>query len=643
MKPDTHTIQQLFERDVRYLVPLYQRPYVWDEEHQWAPLWDDISALLQHQENGDGAGLWSHFLGAIVLDGEKPTPGQIPRFTVIDGQQRLTTLQLLVGAAARALVDVGAADDAALLRELIINNPLKAKGTDRLKVWPTNANRTSFTAMMAPEGPPPGHLDDPDNLIDEAFAYFKTCAADYLTGADEAAEEPAVADGNAGAPQADRVNTGDLASTVPALGPGDAKDPAERLAERAERLRITLCDLLKVVSITLEADDNAQVIFETLNARGTPLLALDLVKNVVFALAARQGRDTDVLYEQVWRPQLDQDYWRQERRQGRLNRPIGELFLMHWLTMRLERVIPATELFATFRQSILTPATDAEVLIRELCDDAAVIRSFDTPEPKTPEAEFFARLGPLDAGTVLPIVLLLFRSPEVSEERRRRALRILESWLARRALMRLTAKNYNRLVPRLVAKIKEDLEHADDALLAALSGGEGEISRWPTDGEFRDFLAHRDVYGTVSQPRLIMALAAVEATLYSNKTDIPELADTLSLEHLIPQDWEDNWPLTDGNGTPLEGEALEEATERRRSRMHRLGNLTIVTSPLNSSLSNSAWETKRKALNAESKLLLNARLAERGSWDEDAVEAHSAWLADRLVKVWPEPDRTSSA
>ena len=643
MKPDTHTIQQLFERDVRYLVPLYQRPYVWDEEHQWAPLWDDISALLQHQENGDGAGLWSHFLGAIVLDGEKPTPGQIPRFTVIDGQQRLTTLQLLVGAAARALVDVGAVDDAALLRELIINNPLKAKGTDRLKVWPTNTNRTSFTAMMAPEGPPPGHLDDPDNLIDEAFAYFKTCAADYLTGADEATPEPAVADGDAGAPQADRVDTGYLAAAVPALAAGDAKDPGARLAERAERLRITLCDLLKVVSITLEADDNAQVIFETLNARGTPLLALDLVKNVVFALAARQGRDTDVLYEQVWRPQLDQDYWRQERRQGRLNRPIGELFLMHWLTMRLERVIPATELFATFRQSILTPATDAEVLIRELCDDAAVIRSFDTPEPKTPEAEFFARLGPLDAGTVLPIVLLLFRSPEVSEERRRRALRILESWLARRALMRLTAKNYNRLVPRLVAKIKEDLEHADDALLAALSGGEGEISRWPTDGEFRDFLAHRDVYGTVSQPRLIMALAAVEATLYSNKTDIPELADTLSLEHLIPQDWEDNWPLTDGNGTPLEGEALEEATERRRSRMHRLGNLTIVTSPLNSSLSNSAWETKRKALNAESKLLLNARLAERGSWDEDAVEAHSAWLADRLVKVWPEPDRTSSA
>jgi hypothetical protein len=68
------------------------------------------------------------------------------------------------------------------------------------------------------------------------------------------------------------------------------------------------------------------------------------------------------------------------------------------------------------------------------------------------------------------------------------------------------------------------LSHADDVLLEALSGGEGEISRWPTDSEFSDFLRTRDVYGTVSQPRLVMALAAVEASLYSNKTDAPELA-----------------------------------------------------------------------------------------------------------------------
>ena len=464
------------------------------------------------------------------------------------------------------------------------------------------------------------------------------CVADYLVDEDE--PEARASPSRTTAPAAAASNDG------AAAGPSHRDASTEEadgglgaaVAGRAKRLRITLCDLLKVVSITLEADDNAQVIFETLNARGTPLLALDLVKNAAFHQAARQGRDTDTLYEHVWQPQLDDDYWRQERRQGRLNRPVAELFLMHWLTMRLERLIPATELFATFHQSVLSPTTDAETLIRELCADAQVLRSFDTPTPKSPEAQFFGRLVALDAGTVLPVVLLLFRSPEVTEDRCRRGLRILESWLARRALMRLTAKNYNRLVPRLVAKVKADLEHADDALLEALSGGEGEISRWPGDAEFTDFLRTREVYGTVSQPRLVMALAAVEARLYSNKTDIPALSDTLSLEHLMPQEWEAHWPLTDTDGSALEGVALEQAHTRRWQRLHRLGNLTIVTDPLNSSLSNSAWTMKRAELNKHSRLLLNARLADRDTWDEQAIDEHGTWLAERLVAIWPGPD-----
>ena len=324
-------------------------------------------------------------------------------------------------AAASSLAKIGAENDAALLRELAMNNPLKSQGSDRLKVWPTNANRDAFIAVMSTDGPPSERVNSPRNLIDEAFDYFKSCTADYLAGADEEVEKI-------------------LTERLPApagTGTREGRTIDSNVASRAERLRVTLCDLLKVVSITLDRDDNAQAIFETLNARGTPLLALDLVKNAAFAEAARESSDvssTDELYVNVWQPELDRDYWREERRQGRLNRPAGELFLMHWLTMRLERVIPATELFATFRQFVLQPSLDSRALIRELCADAALMRSFDSPPRKSPEAEFFARLGPLDAGTILPIVLLLFRSEEVSEVRRQRALRMLESWLARRAL-----------------------------------------------------------------------------------------------------------------------------------------------------------------------------------------------------------------
>lgn len=172
MRPNTYTVQELFERDVRYLVPLYQRPYVWDEEHQWQPFWDDVLALLQHQEEGEAGSLWSHFLGAIVIEQEATAPGEVPRFTVIDGQQRLTTLQVLLAACAGSLTRAEAEDDAELLRGLTMNNPRRTEGDERLKVWPTNANRSAFASVMAPGGPPPDHEDDPENLIDEAFEYF---------------------------------------------------------------------------------------------------------------------------------------------------------------------------------------------------------------------------------------------------------------------------------------------------------------------------------------------------------------------------------------------------------------------------------------------------------------------------------------
>jgi Protein of unknown function (DUF1524) len=115
------------------------------------------------------------------------------------------------------------------------------------------------------------------------------------------------------------------------------------------------------------------------------------------------------------------------------------------------------------------------------------------------------------------------------------------------------------------------------------------------------------------------------------------------VEHLIPQEWEAHWPLTTADGGILEGEALERATAERWARLHRLGNLTLVTHPLNSSLSNSPWTTKRTELNKHSRLLINARLAERDTWDEQAVDTHGAWLARKLVAIWPGPDVASWA
>jgi len=598
VKPATRTVTELFELDVRYVVPLYQRPYVWDEEHQWQPLWEDLMVLLNHLDSAWGAdGHYSHFLGAIVLEQEIQAPGRVPLYTVIDGQQRLTTLQILLRAASVVTGEHGCADEAELLQDLVLNNPLKAAGDERFKVWPTNANRGSFVAIVDPQGPPIGWTDDPHNLIEEACTFFKERLHGWMT---EAAE-------GAGA------------------------------EERAKTIRVALCDLVKIVSITLEPDDNAQVIFETLNARGTPLLALDLVKNAVFNQASKQGLDVDALYENVWKPQLDDPYWRKERRQGRLYRAQGELFLMHWLAMKLRRVIPATELFTVFRKDILQadPAPDMADLIRELCRDARIMRGFDDQPEGSPEALFFARLEDMDTTTLLPLVLYLFRDEQVSGERRRRALAMLESWLVRRTCMRLTAKNYNEQVAVLLGKVAADPSRADQVIRDHLRAKAGDINRWPGDDELIEILTTRDAYMNVAQRRLVMLLSGVERSLYTSKTEALSVPKGLSLEHLMPQGWEKHWPLPACHTA----EDKVAATEARNARIHKLGNLTLVTTPMNSSLSNGRWTAKRKQLGKGSKLLLNAEIIDSysESFDEGCIDARTALLAERIRAIWRGP------
>ena len=533
MKPETRTVNELFERDVRYVVPLYQRPYVWDEEDQWEPLWGDIVVLLDHQlSNGGKPSTYTHFLGAIVLEQEVLAPGRIPQYTVIDGQQRLTTLQLLLAAARTAALSLSEPDEGGILGELIVNDPRKAAGDERLKVWPTNINRAAFRAVLAP----PDELaaaDDPSNLIQEAFAFFVAKIMEWLMDV----------------------------------------EPDER-AERLRTLRVTLSDLVKVVSITLEPGDNAQVIFETLNARGTPLLALDLVKNSVFRQAARDGRDVESLYHDVWQPELDQELWRNERRQGRLYRAHGELFLMHWLAMRLRKPVPATELFTTFRREFLDgeSAPDISQLIRDLNHDAAIYRSFDDQPSGSREALFFERLEVLDVTTLMPVALLLFTHPSVSPTRRRKALETLETWLVRRMLVRLTTKNYNAEVGQLLAKVAADPEHADEVVQAHLAAATSETSRLPSDGEIIATLEGHGLYNSVTQARIVLILKAIEGSMYDDRVDIPSIPTTLSIEHVMPQSWSKNWPLdtTAGEGLRCDGDrAKRPDPPHRQSHAHR--------------------------------------------------------------------------
>lgn len=151
MQAETVDVKSLFERDIRYLIPVFQRNYKWNESEHWAPLWVDLRNLATDLlEFGPGPDLSEHFLGAIVCEVQPAFGRDAQAVAVIDGQQRLTTVQLFLAAARRVCEQRGLDGDAQYLRGLLENSAhiVNARESHQYKIWPNVADRGSYVAAM---------------------------------------------------------------------------------------------------------------------------------------------------------------------------------------------------------------------------------------------------------------------------------------------------------------------------------------------------------------------------------------------------------------------------------------------------------------------------------------------------------------
>jgi uncharacterized protein DUF262/uncharacterized protein DUF1524 len=608
MKADTTDLNHLFWTGVRYEVPMFQRPYVWTEEAQWEPLWEDISTIAERllqesakatpEEKEQGIPARNtppHFLGAVVLDQMLSPPGEIERRNIVDGQQRLTTLQLLLAACRDISADL-ASKEAGRFSRLTENDSLLCKMPDDLfKVWPTNADRAAFRLAM--QGTAPAPKEEVAARILEAHVYFKKVAADWVNGDSFASTD-------------DRLNA----------------------------LRVVLWSHVKLVSINLEYADDAQVIFESLNARGTPLLAGDLIKNYLFQKASRQNANIDTLYDRYWRP-LDDAYWRTTIRQGRLQRPRLDVFLFHWLTMRSGHDVLVGRLFESFKETI-----DSEEPVEKTLDDlslyANVFLSFEQYPQNSPEEVFFYRLEITQTATATPLLLYLFSLPpsQLSIEQRRKAIAAMESWLVRRMLCRATTKNYNIVFAQLLTQVRRATSEGGDVVEDFLSNQQGESQWWPSDDQVRSAVLDLPLYRLLSPGRMRMVLEALESKMrvlgYAEEASPPR---GLSIEHVMPQAWATHWP-------PPEGVERELATIERDRLVHTLGNLTLVMPKLNSMQSNAPWEKKRVTLDKHTVLSINKDLlaAHSDVWDEMSIRARGEELTGLILQIWKPPKPVSA-
>src|SRR5437764_1150104 len=170
----------LFQKERRYVVPLYQRSYVWGREEQWEPLWEDIERQAEAcLAAKDQVARRFHFLGAIVLNVAKIVGHSVARSEIIDGQQRLTTLQLFLAALRDYALETNSTH-ASKLSRLTVNEDEKPGSEGSFKVWPTNSDRTLFRTVLSAKSP--SALLKALDIDNEAYAPRLAAAYFYFAG-----------------------------------------------------------------------------------------------------------------------------------------------------------------------------------------------------------------------------------------------------------------------------------------------------------------------------------------------------------------------------------------------------------------------------------------------------------------------------
>lgn len=237
MKASETKLQQIFEGIKQFVVPLFQRTYSWDTT-QWEKLWNDLIELSEAENPRD------HFIGSIVTMPTSSVPEGVAKYLLIDGQQRLTTIFILLVLLRDKLLQSSQDMEAEELNNTLIVNQYK-KGADHFKLLPTQLDRLSFQKLVKPNE---NNSNSNSSQIAKAYDFF------------------------------------------------DRK--FKRSNVNLEILKKTITNNLSIVSIVLDSDDNPYLVFESLNATGRPLTQSDLIRNYFFMQIHTD--DHEVVYDNYW-------------------------------------------------------------------------------------------------------------------------------------------------------------------------------------------------------------------------------------------------------------------------------------------------------------------------------------------------------
>ncbi len=554
-----NTFRQLMGNGLSYRVPTFQRDYSWGGD-EWDDLWQDIVGLFGEDPEP------AHYMGYLVLQSSDNR-----EFDIIDGQQRMTTLSLLMLAAVSHLTDLAVPDDpndpqyrrAQQLRHNYIGYLDPVSLVARSKLTLNRHDNGFYQNYLVPlERLPQRGLNASEHLLRRAFTFFK-----------------------------DRV-----------------REHSHNNGEAVARFVDVAVDKLFFTVITVTDELNAFKVFETLNARGVRLSATDLLKNYLFSVISRGGMHESELktLENRWEDIV-----------GLLGSESFPEFLRVFWNSR-NRLVRRTYLFKTIRDAI-NDRGKAFALIRDMDRYARVYTALRSPEDSLWAEKERDNLAQLQMFSVRqPLAVLMTVYDRFAEDDRAgfgRFLRAIAVVSFRYNVICGRQSNEQEVVYNQIAcGISDGRIDSIAAAIAALR------PVYPGNGEFRTAFSNKALRTSSSRNKKIarFILFRLEEHLSGKRFDFESAK--YSIEHVLPENPDDGWEAFDDR--------------QREASTYRLGNMTLLEAAHNRDIGNVKFTEKHPVYGASEFSITHKLSQEYDTWTVDKIHSRQEWMARQAAGIW---------
>lgn len=545
----------------QFVIPVYQRNYTWTAEKEVKQYLDDLKNVLK----GDYK---NHFLGIIIYL-EKAIDFSSREFSIIDGQQRLTTTFLIIYAIKQMLLK---ADDQEKVKQLegqYLTNPYH-NDKIKYKLKPLVSDDDVYRCIVE------DRMDQIQNTDSNVFKNYN-----YIV---------------------------------------DALNELLMSGYDANSILMAL-DRLYVVCVPISEEDNAQKIFESINATGVKLTSADLIRN--YLLMDLQSDVQENYYANYWKVLEDNVSG---------DSKTLEMFFRMYLSVKMYVLVPKNNVYRAFVEWV----EDNTIGVKELFEELLVYAKIFNTIMNCPISSLDMKLRDAlvdfrKVNSDLPLAIVmeffrLYRSGQIDVAILSELIKSINSYMIRRSLCDINAQNISKLFPTTLKKVidkcngdySDILKHLNQEMVGNNASTSG--SFMPTDKQMMEMLMNANVY---KRPALRIVLDRLE--LHNNPAPVD--LSVLSIEHLMPQTPTEEWL-----------EELDTDTEIYLENLHRLGNLTLAAKKDNSKMSNLMWEYKNEVLKETAHLKLNLELMSIEKWDLTKIDDRTKSLIKQICEIYPYPD-----